>query len=158
MVPIEKLKQLSFFQWMPEQAIEEFSNSAVEVHFKPGDIIIRQHDEAQFFFFLLSGTVQFLIRFEGVKDLFVGKTDVSGSIIGWSAFRMPYRYNATVRCEKPCHAIRLPREVLDKTFETDPQFGYNFLKRVAATLSDRLKQTLNILVHQNKEDSICKIE
>ena len=92
------LETLSFFDGLPAEPLEELAGDAQERTFRPGDLIVRQHEEANTIFILLSGHVQFLLRFEGVDDLLVGQTGVPGTLLGWSALRPPYRYTATVRC------------------------------------------------------------
>ena len=117
-----------------------------EVSLAPGDYIVRQHDEARYLFVLLSGSVRFLLRFEGVDDLLVATSTDSEEFIGWSTFRVPYRYTATVQCEGPCRLVRLPREDLVAIVREDPSFGYVLLKTIAARLATRLEQTRDLLV------------
>ena len=64
--------------------------------FKAGEEILHQHDEAHSLYVQLSGTVEFLIKVEGVDDLFVGMTAERGPLLGWSIVREPHRYTATV--------------------------------------------------------------
>ena len=111
-----------------------------------GEFIVHQHDQAQHAFFLGSGVVQIFIHFRGVDDLLVGTLREPGALIGWSVFRKPYRYTASVRCEEPCRVQRIPREVLDELINREPRLGYLLLKRVAAALADRLEQTRGLLV------------
>lgn len=97
-------------------------------------------------FFLMSGSVQIYIHFHGVDDLLVGTMREPGALLGWSVVRKPHRYTATVRCEENCRVLRLPREALMKLVETQPRLGYLPLKRIAATLANRLEQTRDLLV------------
>jgi CRP-like cAMP-binding protein len=90
--------------------------------------------------------VQFYIHFQGVDDLLVGTMREPGALLGWSVFRQPYRYTVTTRCEEDCQVMRLPREIIMKLVQTQPRLGYLLLKRVAATLANRLEQTRDILV------------
>lgn len=145
-VTIEALRTLPFFAGVPDEVLRQLLPDAEERTFDRGDYIVRQHDEALHFFLLLSGAVQFLIRFEGVDDFLVGTTSEVGAPIGWSAFRLPHRYTASVRCEAPSRALRLPRRSFDEIGERDPHLGYAFLKRVASTLANRLEQARDMLV------------
>jgi CRP-like cAMP-binding protein len=90
--------------------------------------------------------VQIFIRFQGVDDLLVGTLRQPGALIGWSVFRKPYRYTASVRCEELCRVVRIPGEVLTEVIHSDPPLGCMLLKRVAAALADRLEQTRGLLV------------
>src|SRR4029450_7650107 len=42
--------------------------------------------------------------------------------------------------------MRLPREIIMELVQTQPRLGYQLLKRVTATLANRLEQTRDILV------------
>jgi CRP-like cAMP-binding protein len=90
--------------------------------------------------------VQFYIHFQGVDDLLVGTMREPGALLGWSVFRQPYRYTVTTRCEEDCQVMRLPGETIMELVRTQPRLGYLLLKRVAATLANRLEQTRDILV------------
>jgi CRP-like cAMP-binding protein len=110
-----------------------------------GAYVVHQHDQAQHVFFLGAGVVQIFIRFQGVDDLLVGTLRQPGALVGWSVFRKPYRYTASVRCEELCRVVRIPREVLAEVIQNEPRLGYLLLKRVAAALADRLEQTPGLL-------------
>jgi hypothetical protein len=81
-----------------------------------------------------------------VDDLLVGTMREPGALLGWSVFRKPYRYTVTTRCEEDCQIMRVPRESIMGLVQTQPRLGYLLLKRVAATLANRLEQTRDILV------------
>ena len=108
MIPPDKLKLIHYFEHIPDPILSQLSEVAEERTFHKGEFILRQHDEATTLYLLLSGTVQFLLRFEGIDDLIVGTTSKKYTIIGWSAFRIPYRHTASVRCEDECHLLSLP--------------------------------------------------
>ena len=146
MVSLETLTTLAFFQGLPVDPLKELAAQAEERMLGAGDFVVRQHDEAEFIFILRSGSVQFLLRFEGVDELFVGRSDTPGMLIGWSACRPPFRYTASVRCESQCDVVRLPRRGLDDVIERNPSVGYAVLKRTASTLADRLEDARSLLV------------
>jgi CRP-like cAMP-binding protein len=102
-------------------------------------MVLRQADRAQAVHFLLEGAVQVLLRV-GEEDLLVAVLRRPGELLGWSAFRAPYRYTASVRAEEPSRLLRLPAAVFDELFERDPAFAYQTLQRVAASVTARLEQ------------------
>jgi CRP-like cAMP-binding protein len=146
MVQVEQLVRIPFLQGLPAGALRRLAETASELTVQGGNFIVHQHDQAQHVFFLGSGVVQIFIHFRGVDDLLVGTLREPGALIGWSVFRKPYRYTASVRCEEPCRVVRIPREVLDELIHREPRLGYLLLKRVAAALADRLEQTRGFLV------------
>jgi CRP-like cAMP-binding protein len=148
MVPVQKLKQLSFFQGIPATMLRKLATAASERTIEPGEMILHQHDEAQHLFLLIDGVAQFLIHFQGVDDLLVGTTGERGALLGWSAFRPPYRYTSSVRCEGRCNVIRLPRAAVEEILRSEPRIGLLLLRRVASELARRLEQTRDLLIRR----------
>ena len=146
MTAVEQVVEIAFFQGMPADALREIAAQSTVLTLQPGRTLISQHAAAEHLFFLLSGSVQFYIHFHGVDDLLVGTMRQPGALLGWSVVRKPHRYTATVRCEEECRVLRLPRETLIQLMETQPRLGYLLLKRIAATLANRLEQTRDLLV------------
>ena len=92
-----------------------------------------------------SGSVQILIRV-GSDDLLVGVLrEEEGQLIGWSTFRPPYRYTASVRCEGPAVVLRVPATVFNELFEQDPAFAYATLSRVAVSVANRYEDARDLL-------------
>jgi CRP/FNR family transcriptional regulator, cyclic AMP receptor protein len=146
MTPVEQVVQIPFFQGLPAEALRELAAKSAVLALERGRTLLSQNDAAEHLFFLITGSVQSYIRFQGVDDLLVGTIREPGALLGWSAFRQPHRYTATVRCEEECQVLRLPGEAITKLVETQPRLGYLLLKRVAAVLANRLEQTRDILV------------
>jgi CRP-like cAMP-binding protein len=143
---VEQVVQIPFFQGLPAEALRQVAANSTMLMLVRGQILMSQHDAAEHLFFLISGVVQFYIHFQGVDDLLVGTMREPGALLGWSVFRQPYRYTVTTRCEEDCQVMRLPRETIMELVQTQPRLGYLLLKRVAATLANRLEQTRDILV------------
>jgi CRP-like cAMP-binding protein len=135
-----RLGRLSFFQGVPRWALIRLAEAATEEELPAGGMVFRQSDRARAAHFLLAGSVQILIRV-GEEDLLVAVLRRRGELIGWSAFRAPYRYTASVRCEEPSRLVRVPAAVFEELFERDPALAYQILQRVAASVADRLEHT-----------------
>jgi len=143
----DELAGLRFFEGMPGWALERLAESARRRRLDKEAMVARQNDEARAVYFLLSGTVQVLVYFEGVGDLLMGVQRDPGSLVaGSSAFRHPYRYTASTRCEEPSELIRFPREAFEEIFEEDPYLGYQILKKVATALDHRLEGAVTSLL------------
>jgi CRP-like cAMP-binding protein len=137
---LARLGRLSFFQGMPGWALVRLAEAAAEEELPAGEMVVRQSDRARAVHFLLAGSVQVLIRV-GEEDLLVGVLRDPGELIGWSAFRAPYRYTASVRCEEPSRLVRVPAAVFEELFERDPTLAYQILQRVATSVANRLEHT-----------------
>jgi CRP-like cAMP-binding protein len=139
------LAQLPFFQGMPQWALVRLAEAAAEEEVPAGGMVLRQGDRARAVHFLLAGSVQILLRV-GEEDLLVAVVRRPGELLGWSAFRAPYRYTASVRCEEPCRLVRVPAAAFEELFERDPAFAYHTLQRVAVSVTDRLEQARLLLL------------
>src|SRR6266511_2544052 len=137
---LARLGRLSFFQGIPSWALIRLAEAATEEELPAGRLVLRQSDRARAVHFLLAGSVQVLIRV-GEEDLLVGVLRRPGELVGWSAFRPPYRYTASVRCEEPSRLARVPATAFEEVFERDPALAYQILQRVATSVANRLEQT-----------------
>jgi CRP-like cAMP-binding protein len=138
-VELTRLARPPFFQGMPQWALVRLAEKAKEQELPAGELMLRQADRARAVHFLLAGSVQILLRV-GEEDLLVAVLRRPGELLGWSAFRAPYRYTASVRCEEPSRLLSLPSAVFEELFEQDPAFAYQTLQRVAASVANRLEQ------------------
>lgn len=134
----ELLSELAFFQGLPAEVMQRLGEASEVVVFESDQAIVRQHDVAHSVHFLLSGSIAFSLRIESADDLYVGATSRSGSVVGWSAFRAPYRYTATVRAQQSSTFLRIPRSAIEAEVRADPALGYQLLCRVVAAVADRL--------------------
>jgi len=135
---LARLAQLPFFQGMPQRALVGLAEAAAEEEVPAGGIVVRQSDRARVVHFLLAGSVQILLRV-GEEDLLVAVLRRPGELLGWSAFRAPYRYTALVRCEEPSRLVRVPAAVFEELFARDPGLAYQILQRVATGVANRLE-------------------
>ncbi len=148
MIHVQQLARFPFLQGLPAETLRQLAAAASEHTIERGEMLVHQHDEAQYIFLLEDGVLQFLIQCQGMDDLLVGTLQERGSLLGWSVFRPPYRYTTSVRCEERCRFIRLPRAALEEIVGRDPRLGLMLLRRVAAALADRIEQTRDLLVRQ----------
>lgn len=145
MIPVAEVRSLKVFNALPVSVVEALCAEANAIELDTGDEILHQHDLANSLYILLSGTVEFLIRVEGVDDLFVGMTSERGSLLGWSIFREPHRYTTTIKCIEPCHVLRVPRRTITRVLASDPRAGYRFRQAIAEAVANRLRDALGLL-------------
>jgi CRP-like cAMP-binding protein len=134
-----RLERLSFFGGLPGWALARLAEAAREEDLPAGRTVLHQHDRTRTVHLLLAGALQIYVRV-GDDDLLVAVLDDPGELVGWSAFRPPYRATASVRCEKPSRLLTVPAAVFEELFERDPGLGHLLLGRVAAGVADRLAQ------------------
>jgi CRP-like cAMP-binding protein len=137
-VELARLAQLPFFHGMPQWALVRVAEAAAEEEVPAGGMVLRQSDRARAVHFLVAGSVQILIRV-GEEDLLVAVLRDPGELLGWSAFRPPFRYTASVRCEEPSRLVRVPAVVFEELFERQPALAFQVLQRVAVSVANRLE-------------------
>jgi CRP-like cAMP-binding protein len=139
------LERLAFFAGLPRWALEMLAWAAREEELPAGRTVLHQHDRVRTVHLLVDGALQILVRV-GDDDLLVGVLSGPGELVGWSAFRPPYRSTATVRCERPSRLVAVPVAAFEELFSRDPALGYLLLGRVAAGVADRLEQARDLLL------------
>lgn len=153
MASIDLVARLDFFKGLPAWALDRVAAAAQERTFEPNAFVIHQHDKAEALFILLEGEVQMLLRFEGIDDLLVGSTHQPGAVLGWSVFRIPHRYTASVRCDGPVRLLMVPAETLHELIDTDPRVGLTVLRRLATAVASRLERTRDLLADHSEGSS-----
>ena len=139
------LESLEFLAPLPVWALDSLAASAEQRSFEQGDCITRQHDKARYAFFLQHGRVQVLLSLQGHDDLVIETLTESDPMLGWSVFRPPYRYTATIRCETPCDTIAIPRTAFDQLVEQDPTLEPLLLRSASVVVAERLERTQDVL-------------
>jgi CRP-like cAMP-binding protein len=147
------LEQLRFFDGLPRWALVHLAEAAREEDLPAGRTVLHQHDRTRTVQFLLTGALQIYVGV-GDDDLLVAVLDDPGALVGWSAFRPPYRATASVRCEQPSRLVTVPVAAFEELFERDPGLGYLVLGRVAAGVADRLEQARERLLTAPRESPV----
>lgn len=133
-----------FFAGLDAPILTAFAENAGEVYVPAGELIIEQGDAASDVYFLLEGSVEALLRFEGVGDLFMGTHEAVGTLLGWSAFRPPYRYSDSVRSHRPSRLLQVSRSSFEALFARDPAVAHELLRRVNVQLVQQLELTRDL--------------
>ena len=147
------LERLSFFNGLPGWALAHLAEAAREEELPAGRTVLHQHDRTRTVHLLLTGALQIYVRV-GEDDLLVAVLDDPGELVGWSAFRPPYRATASVRCEQPSRLVTVPVAAFQELFERDPGLGYLILGRVAAGVANRLEQARERLLTAPREGPV----
>ncbi|HEX8510370.1 MAG TPA: cyclic nucleotide-binding domain-containing protein [Propionibacteriaceae bacterium] len=138
------LAAIPFFAGLEAPVMTALAAGAEEVSVVAGELIIEQGEAASDVYFLLEGSVEALLRFEGVGDLFMGTREALGTLLGWTAFRPPYRYSDSVRSHRPSRLLRVPRSTFDTLFERDPEVAHELLRRVNVEVVQQLELTRDL--------------
>jgi CRP-like cAMP-binding protein/1-acyl-sn-glycerol-3-phosphate acyltransferase len=145
MIGLAELSAIPFFGGLPPWALEYLAERAEEQVVSAPQTILHQYHRVDRVHFLVSGSLQVLIRV-GSEDLLVSVLDEPGALIGWSAFRPPYRSTASVRCAETCRLLIVAADVFEDLFRRDPALGYRMLRRVAVSVANRFEDARDLLL------------
>jgi CRP/FNR family transcriptional regulator, cyclic AMP receptor protein len=144
-----------FFAGLPDSDIEKLAGLAFRVNFQTDQIIFREGDDSSLFYLILSGRVALEIQAPGrlLRIQSIGE----GEELGWSSLLGNVRKQFQARCLEPVHALGFVGDYLIALYERDPAFGFRLLRRVLATVGERLRATrLQLLDVYAKPESATK--
>lgn len=126
-----------FFHGLEDRHIQFITSCARNVRFEENQIIFREGDPAERFYFIREGlvSVELTIPHKGSTTL---QTVRDGDVLGWSWLTPPYRWHFDARALRPTRALDFDGECLRQKCEKDHDLGYEVLKRFANVVSERL--------------------
>jgi CRP-like cAMP-binding protein len=141
---LSQLAHIPLLQGLPQWALVRLAAAATEAHLSIGHLVLQQYDRARAVHVLIDGSVQVLVRV-GTDDLLVGVLRRPGELLGWSAFRPPYRYTASIRCESVTHVVTFPVETFEDIFAEDPRLVPVVLRHVVAEVAERFDRARDLV-------------
>jgi len=126
-----------FFKDLEKKYITLVTGCASNVRFDEGKFIFREGEEAHQFYLIRQGKVSVEIFTPNRGHITIETLD-EGNILGWSWLIPPYQWHFDARVLEPTRAIALDGKCLRKKCDEDHDFGYEFLKRFAHIMEQRL--------------------
>ena len=140
MATIKKIKDLLletlFFKDMADKHVELLASCGMLAHFKAGEFLQKEGEEANSFFLIRKGDVAIESHLPG-HVLTIAKAGPN-SVVGYSWLFHPYRNNFDSRAVTNVKAIKLDGKCLRGKAEQDHELGYQFMKRFAQLMLQRL--------------------
>jgi CRP/FNR family transcriptional regulator, cyclic AMP receptor protein len=127
-----------FFAGLDEETVSLLAGCAINVHLRPGEYLFHEGESADRFYVVRHGRVTIELR-APVGGGAVLDTAQEGDVIGWSWLIPPYRWMFDARATDETSAVSLDAACLRGKCEADPAVGFAVLKRVAATMAERLQ-------------------
>ncbi|HDH57071.1 MAG TPA: cyclic nucleotide-binding domain-containing protein [Bacteroidetes bacterium] len=134
------LAEHPFFKGLEPKYLKIVVGCASNVVFAPEQIIYREGDPADRFFLIREGKIglEINVPHKGPVTL---QTINEGEILGWSWLMPPYKWRFTSRVYERTRAIALDGACLRKKCDEDHALGYEFYKRFADIIVQRLQAT-----------------
>lgn len=138
-----------FLHGMNPRLIGIMTGCASNVRFETGAFVVREGQEATQWYLMRSGQVVLEAHVPGQGDVPVG-TLSDDDVIGWSWLLPPYLWHFDARVVQPVRALALDGVCLRQKCETDPELGYDLVKRFLHVVQQRLAWTRMQLVDMYK--------
>ncbi len=133
----ELLRQHDFLQRIDEKSLRTLADMGRAVEFPAGTLIFSDGEAAVCFYLILKGTVILEIcdSAAGCRQV---QTVGNGELLGWSALFENKELTATARTLDAIQAIEFQGAEIAELCERNTDFGYQFFRSLARTLSKRL--------------------
>lgn len=146
MVSIKDIRTLlvenPFFEGMgggrPYRHIDMLAGCGKLVHFKAGESLLREGDEADTFYLIRDGLVGIESAIPATGPMSVSRIS-AGGITGYSWLFPPYRNHFDLRALTRVSALALDGACLRGKPEADHELGYHLMTRFARVMLDRLE-------------------
>lgn len=145
---IGKLKSLEAFGDIAPSHLEKLAPLCEVVNFDARTDIFRQYEKAVDVFAIVEGEVSLVLCDASVACRQIGVVK-EGQLLGWSPALGRARLTDTARTETPVTALKIDGQKLLEFCQQDTEFGYEFMRRIAITLADRLSGTRRQLFEQS---------
>ena len=129
-----------FFKGFGQHYMQLITGCASNVRFPAGHNIFREGEPASSFYIIRRGKVALEVV-DAQRGSMVIQTIEDGDVLGWSWLFPPYRWHFNARTVEETRAIALDGVCLREKGESDHDFGYELVKRVALIMMDRLQAT-----------------
>lgn len=131
------LAEHEFFAGMKAQDLKFLASCAKHRQLRGNQVLFGYGAPADEFFVLLTGGVTLEVAaIEG--PALVLQTLGPGAVLGWSWLIPPYRWSFQARADAETEVLEFNGKVILARCESDPEFGYDVLKRFSSLMSERL--------------------
>jgi CRP/FNR family cyclic AMP-dependent transcriptional regulator len=145
----EVLLRSKVFEGMEPEYLRRITASAQRVHFDAGQLILKQGQPADRFYFIENGKVSLIAEEDGEPSRFsiLGKNEA----LGWSWLFPPHKWYFSARAVVPTDAILIDGQTIRHECETNHDLGYEVMKRFSAVMLHRLQSSRAELVQARRE-------
>jgi CRP-like cAMP-binding protein len=134
-----------FFKGLDPRHFPALADSAMEMQFEPGHVIIEEGSLANRFYLILEGKVALETELAG-RGMISVQTLGPGEDLGWAWLLPPHYAQFTARALEPTKTIFFYGTRLREECEQDHELGYQLMKRVAAVATQCLRATRQTLM------------
>ncbi len=138
MVSNDNLRDIIIFNNFTDEMLEKFQAHLDILHFDEEDIIFREGDPADRFYFLKFGKILLEKKISEKISFAIGAIK-PGHSFGWSAMlEENAAYTTRTVCAEPCEVYSLRSLKLKSLLAENPQIGFFFMQRLVSVVKTRL--------------------
>jgi CRP-like cAMP-binding protein len=133
---LELLRGHNFFRGVDEKYLQQLAGMCRLAEFPPRTKIFEEFDRAKEVYFIVDGQISLAIcDASGCRQItLIGQ----GELLGWSPLIGRSRLFDTARTASKVHVLVFDGQNLVNFCEKNPEFGFEFMRRAARVLADRL--------------------
>ncbi len=137
---LETLRAVRFFDGIPEKEQQRIASLGRLEEYEPDDVIFREGQRRGCIFVLTDGSVGLDIRVPEHGGRWF-QTVSPGGLLGWSPVLGEPPLTATARALTGCRLVALDVAGLLALCQSEPRFGFTFMRRIARAVAERLNAT-----------------
>jgi CRP-like cAMP-binding protein len=138
MVSPELIRRFPISSGLTMEQIVLLAKAAEEVKVERNHYFHHEGEEVNSLYILLEGEAAIVSKLPERDREVIIHTLGSGDVFGWSAFVPPHSATAGAKAVTPCSLLVFDAKQLRKDFETDCQFGYLMMQKIAMIIRERL--------------------
>jgi CRP-like cAMP-binding protein len=142
---VEKLKKLKIFEDFDQKQLEKLAPLCEEVEYPARTNIFNQYDPATDVYAIVGGEVSLVYCDQKVACRQLGLVK-AGEMMGWSPLVGRRLLSDTAHTNTPVTALRFDGDKMLEFCQQNPEFGFEFMRRTAVTLAERLSATRMLLM------------
>jgi CRP-like cAMP-binding protein len=135
----------AFFAGLPQAFAERLASLATPRELRIGELLFRHGDRADAFFLIEHGLVSIELYAPG-RDPVVVEQVGEGDVAGWSWLVPPYLWTFDARAVEHARLIEIDAAALRRRFESEPELGYEVVRRFIPVMARRMASARERLV------------
>jgi CRP-like cAMP-binding protein len=126
-----------FLTGIDEKQLKTLTAHAMQVHFDAGEVVFKTGDPANRFYLIQHGRVA--LETHSADSPVTIQVICDRDVLGWSWLFEPYVWHFSARVLQPTSAIFFYGTHLRSLCESDPNLGYEMMKRITQVVIQRLQ-------------------
>ena len=139
------LFKASIFSGLSTEQLSSVLDTAKEVTFSKGDVVMTEGEEGGELFVVIEGKVQIERRVGEGSTIKIAQSEQRGMMLGEMSLVDMKPRSATVRADSDLKMVSISKESLADIFDKDPKVLATISLNIARALSDRLRHSNDIM-------------